>query len=261
MNASPADRTVRKLRTESGPDAALAEAREVSVEPRPAQRRATELATEFLPLARGMSKPLKLLYPYWRDEFESAACLALVEAARSFDPSRSIRFATFARFRIRGALMDVGRAMILPGFEDEDNSPGLVALTPYNEEHGTVLVATPSPGRRRCRRHRRGRALAPQVAQAARHDLPAVLPLRQDPGRDRRGRGLLAVGDHPPAQEVDRPPVRTVWPRAAGTGDLERSDPGGPSTSPSRRRRRWFDRKRPAAMSARRPRQRWQPEP
>ena len=46
-----------------------------------------------------------------RDEFESAACLALVEAARSFDPTRNIRFATFARFRIRGALVDVGRVM------------------------------------------------------------------------------------------------------------------------------------------------------
>ena len=96
-----------------------------------------DLASQFLPLARGMSKPLKLLYPYWKDEFESAACLALVEAARSYDPNRNIRFATFARFRIRGALMDVGRTMILPGFE---------ALTPYNEEHGTVLVASTPPG-------------------------------------------------------------------------------------------------------------------
>ena len=104
-----------------------------------------ELAARFMPLARGMSKSLKMLYPCWRDEFESAACLALVEAARSFDPNRRVRFATFARFRIRGALMDVGRAMVLPGFDDDDDTPGVVPLTPFNEEHGTVLVATASP--------------------------------------------------------------------------------------------------------------------
>lgn len=104
-----------------------------------------ELAARFLPLARALAKPLKQLYPYWRDEFESAACLALVEAARSFDPKRRIQFATFARIRIRGALIDVSRAMILPGFEDEYEPPGTVALTPYSEEHGAVLVATQPP--------------------------------------------------------------------------------------------------------------------
>ena len=143
MNASPSDRTVRKLRTESGPEPRSPHQprkyRSIRDRLTPAQQ---ELASQFLPLARGMAKPLKILYPSWKDEFESAACLALVEAARSYDPSRTIRFATFARFRIRGALRDVGRAMILPGFEDEKNPPGTVTLTPYNEEHGTVLVAT-----------------------------------------------------------------------------------------------------------------------
>ena len=103
------------------------------------------LALRFLPLARSLARPLKTLYPYWRDEFESAACMALVEAARSFDPTRNIRFATFARIRIRGALVDASRSMILPGFEDEFEPPGTVALTPYNEEHGSVLVAMESP--------------------------------------------------------------------------------------------------------------------
>jgi RNA polymerase sigma factor (sigma-70 family) len=105
-----------------------------------------ELAEQFLPLARKLAKPLKTMFTNWRDEFESAACLALVEAARSYDPSRNIRFATFARFRIRGALMDVGRVMGLAGWEsDRDNAPDVVTLTPYNEEHGKVLVAHESP--------------------------------------------------------------------------------------------------------------------
>ena len=108
----------------------------------PAQQ---ELAGRFLPLARGLARPLKQMYPYWRDEFESAACLALVEAARSYDPRKNIRFATFARFRIRGAMMDVGRAMVLSGLESHEKQPGVVALTPFNEEHGKVLVATEAP--------------------------------------------------------------------------------------------------------------------
>ena len=41
--------------------------------------------------------------------------------------------------------MDVGRSMLLPGWEDEENPPGLVTLTPYNEEHGKVLVASEPP--------------------------------------------------------------------------------------------------------------------
>jgi len=104
-----------------------------------------ELAAKFLPLARSLARPLKEMFALWRDEFESAACLALVEAARSFDPSRNIQFATFARFRIRGALVDVGRGMGLAGWENEVDAPGAVSLTPYIEEHGQVLVATNPP--------------------------------------------------------------------------------------------------------------------
>jgi RNA polymerase sigma factor (sigma-70 family) len=104
------------------------------------------LAAQYLPLARALAKPLKEIFRQWRDEFESAACMALVEAARSFDPSRNIQFATFARFRIRGALVDVGRGMGLDGFEDNpEDAPGMISLTPYNEEHGTVLIAVSPP--------------------------------------------------------------------------------------------------------------------
>ena len=103
-------------------------------------------AGKFLPLARALARPLKDMFPQWKDEFESAACLALVEAARSFDPGRNIQFATFARFRIRGALVDVGRMMGISGFEHEpDEAPGVVTLTPYNEEHGQVLIANAAP--------------------------------------------------------------------------------------------------------------------
>ncbi|WP_435009341.1 sigma-70 family RNA polymerase sigma factor [Tundrisphaera lichenicola] len=114
--------------------------------PRPLTEEQRALAEQFLPLARKLAKPLKAMFQHWKDEFESAACMALVEAARSYDPSRNIRFATFARFRIRGALVDVGRAMGLSGWEtDRENAPNVVTLTPVNEEHGKVLVAFEPP--------------------------------------------------------------------------------------------------------------------
>ena len=145
MNASPSSGAVWKARADLASDQPPRVPRKYRSSRDRLNEAQQELATRFLPLARGLSKPLKILFPHWRDEFESAACLALVEAARSFDPSRKIRFATFARFRIRGALMDVGRSMLLPGWEDEENPPGLVTLTPYNEEHGKVLVASEPP--------------------------------------------------------------------------------------------------------------------
>jgi RNA polymerase sigma factor (sigma-70 family) len=105
-----------------------------------------ELAEQFLPLARGLARPLKRMFRQWRDDFESAACMALVEAARNFDPSRNIQFATFARFRIRGALNDVGRSMCLSGWEgDHERAPEVHRLTPLNEEFGIVLNSVTDP--------------------------------------------------------------------------------------------------------------------
>lgn len=46
-----------------------------------------------------------------RDELSSAGMLALVQAARGFDPTRGVPFAAFARRRIRGAVLDELREM------------------------------------------------------------------------------------------------------------------------------------------------------
>jgi len=40
------------------------------------------------------------------DELVSAGTLGLIEAARSFDNSKNVQFRTFAKFRIRGAIVD-----------------------------------------------------------------------------------------------------------------------------------------------------------
>lgn len=65
-----------------------------------------KVAAAHLPLARSMAAPFTAAYPRWGHDFESAACMGLVEAARYFDPSCNIRFATFARSRIAGSLKD-----------------------------------------------------------------------------------------------------------------------------------------------------------
>lgn len=70
------------------------------------------LATRYLPLARSMARRMKASLPGAGDELQSAAFLALVEAAQSFDRSRSVNFATFARHRIWGALCDLRREII-----------------------------------------------------------------------------------------------------------------------------------------------------
>jgi len=70
------------------------------------------LATRYLPLARSLARRMKDSFPNAADEFQSVAFLALVEAAQSFDSSRSVGFATFARHRIWGALCDLRREII-----------------------------------------------------------------------------------------------------------------------------------------------------
>ncbi len=69
------------------------------------QRRLVE---RYLPLAKSMAR--KMNPPRLDlDELISAAYLALVEAAESFDPAYTVNFATFARIRIHGALSDCRR--------------------------------------------------------------------------------------------------------------------------------------------------------
>ncbi|MGE3819132.1 MAG: sigma-70 family RNA polymerase sigma factor [Isosphaeraceae bacterium] len=104
------------------------------------------LAERYLPMARSLAKPLKRAWPLEGEEFESAAMLALVEAAQSFDPERNVKFATFARYRIWGALRDVQRALVTAGWRgDVENAPSVASLTHDAEERGRVLGTEPDP--------------------------------------------------------------------------------------------------------------------
>lgn len=104
------------------------------------------LAVKYVPMARSLAKPLKRAWPMEGEEFESAAMLALVEAAQSFDPGRNVKFATFARYRIWGALRDVQRALVTAGWRgDIENAPSVASLSQDAEEQGKVLGSEPDP--------------------------------------------------------------------------------------------------------------------
>jgi RNA polymerase sigma factor (sigma-70 family) len=100
-----------------------------------------DLAARYVPMAMALSAPLKRDWPSAREDFESAALLALVEAAQAFDSTRSIKFGTFARFRILGAMRDVHREILdrCGWTPDQTEIPSIASLVPAMEENGHVL--------------------------------------------------------------------------------------------------------------------------
>jgi RNA polymerase sigma factor (sigma-70 family) len=91
-----------------------------------------------------MARQMKTRFPSATEEYESAAFLALVEAAQSYDSSRNVNFATYARHRIRGALYDVyrelnGKVSAGPRAQARLERP----LSAGWESHGRVIGAEP----------------------------------------------------------------------------------------------------------------------
>jgi len=102
-----------------------------------------DLAARHVALARALAKPLKKTWPLEIEEFDSSACMALVEAAQSFDPKRNVKFATFARFRILGALRDTQREIYSRKYEREMPNARTYRYVPGIEERGLFLMTTP----------------------------------------------------------------------------------------------------------------------
>lgn len=67
-----------------------------------------ELIESHLGYAHAIAAELAGKYPpnITRADLEGAAEFGLVQAARSYDPSRSVSFTTFAYYRVRGAIFD-----------------------------------------------------------------------------------------------------------------------------------------------------------
>jgi len=70
-----------------------------------------ELAARYVPLALSIARKFSYGWSWLRDEMESAALVALVEAARNFDSARNVKFSTFLRKRLVGALLDTRKQM------------------------------------------------------------------------------------------------------------------------------------------------------
>jgi RNA polymerase sigma factor (sigma-70 family) len=104
----------------------------------------SDLAERYVPLAKSLAKHLKYAFPDFADDIESAALFGLVEAAQSFEAPRGVKFATFARYRIIGALRDALRELVTAGFRDDVvGAPSVGSLWPGDEENGRVLLSAP----------------------------------------------------------------------------------------------------------------------
>lgn len=98
-----------------------------------------DLAERYVPLARSLAKKFAKTCPTACDDFRASASLALVEAAQAFDPDRGIAFATYARHRIHGALVDAQRELFSDGWRGaKELRPRFRPLEP-DENRGTFI--------------------------------------------------------------------------------------------------------------------------
>ena len=80
----------------------------------PAALRTTEeLITQHMPLVAHVVRETLMRVPahVTRDDLTSAGLLALVQAARGFEPERGVPFTSYARTRVRGAILDELRSV------------------------------------------------------------------------------------------------------------------------------------------------------
>jgi RNA polymerase sigma factor for flagellar operon FliA len=77
------------------------------------QEQLTGLLQEFLPIIRRMAGAMALKNPFSLDveDLTSVGAMGLLSALKRFDPTRDIKFRTFAEYRIRGMMLDEIRAM------------------------------------------------------------------------------------------------------------------------------------------------------
>ena len=105
------------------------------------------LAARYMPMADKLARNFTSRQHPEREELRSTAYMALVEAAKAFDPMRNVSFATFARHRIRGALRDYMRYLLSENWRgDEAMRPTFYSLGPHPEHAGRVLwIPEPEP--------------------------------------------------------------------------------------------------------------------
>src|SRR5262249_30186856 len=97
------------------------------------------LASRYLPMAESLAKAFRTQLRIEREELRSTAYMALVEAARTFDPARKVNFATFARHRIRGALRDYLRRVASESWRSAKGlQPPMLRFGSESERYGRI---------------------------------------------------------------------------------------------------------------------------
>jgi len=83
------------------------------IDPAFAGKDADQIVRDFLPIVRRIATELVLRNPAALDveDLTSAGVMGLLSAMTRYDPSREIKFRTFAEYRIRGAMLDEIRSM------------------------------------------------------------------------------------------------------------------------------------------------------
>ncbi len=108
-------KTKNKRAVRTGPHSGSAGKRTGSgvVDPAYAGKEPDQIVRDFLPIIRRIATELVLRNPGAMDveDLTSAGVMGLLSAITRFDPTREIKFRTFAEYRIRGAMLDELRAM------------------------------------------------------------------------------------------------------------------------------------------------------
>lgn len=99
------------------------------------------IAAAYVPLVRRLARPFRLAWPKHRDDLDSAALCALVQAAADFDARVGATFPTFLRFRVYGAIRDelrrIGRHDAPPAQADG------YRYHPGRDELARLMLASP----------------------------------------------------------------------------------------------------------------------
>ena len=101
------------------------------------------LARSYIPFAKKIAAPLRDCWPSNAKGVRLRGRRRLGAGCQSFNRSRGVKFATFARYRIWGALKDMQRGMNLKGFKQVQDGPKVEGLTEEAEGYGTILNTTP----------------------------------------------------------------------------------------------------------------------
>jgi len=102
------------------------------------------LVVQYLPMARSFVRPYKLRWRTEAEDLDQAAMLGLVEAAVLFDPVRGVKFSTYMRLRVCGAVQDAIRKLRPKGWRSRPGvaMPRTTTMDSNSENYGKVLCVS-----------------------------------------------------------------------------------------------------------------------